>query len=452
MQVFRCKFNFTAERVDVAANLAETPCCGDKVTISAASFAKWNMQVERQGFVHRSIISCYNRRMTEQNQPTKTKICPTCGTRMNVSATRCLVCGRVFAAAASDAAPSPRTSTVQVQVSETDAFRKRPRLPEIRLSLPIAVGLLILIFGVGAGLVFVFMQSAGMVVEPTERPTQTGTPTISPTPTTTYTPTLEMSPTPLAPIEYVVKESDLCNTIAATFNVSIQTIILENNLSASCFLSPGQVLRIPQPTITPTPLATGTLTERQATLAACGSYDYIVNAGDTLMGIALNYGVTTDIIRQYNGLVNDNVVLGAKISIPLCEQVTPGPTATATYPPPYDAPNLLLPADGASYNTSGDTITLQWAGVGTLLENEAYEVNVEDITQGTGRKMVRYVKDTKFIVPVEFRPSDPAPHAIKWYVQPVRQTGSQEDGSPIYSSAGSRSDSRTFIWSGVAIQ
>lgn len=390
--------------------------------------------------------------MTEQNQPTKTKICPTCGTRMNVSATRCLVCGRVFAAAASDAAPSPRTSTVQVQVSETDAFRKRPRLPEIRLSLPIAVGLLILIFGVGAGLVFVFMQSVGMVVEPTERPTQTGTPTISPTPTTTYTPTLEMSPTPLAPIEYVVKEGDLCANIATLFEVHIQTIIMENNLSASCNISPGQTLRIPRPTITPTPMATGTLTERQATLAACGSYDYIVNSGDTLMGIALNYGVTTDIIRQYNGLVNDNVVLGAKISIPLCEQVTPGPTATATYPPPYDAPNLLLPADGASYNTSGDTITLQWAGVGTLLENEAYEVNVEDITQGTGRKMVRYVKDTKFIVPVEFRPSDPAPHAIKWYVQPVRQTGSQEDGSPIYSSAGSRSDSRTFIWSGVAIQ
>ena len=96
-----------------------------------------------------------------------------------------------------------------------------------------------------------------------------------------------------------------------------------------------------------------------------------------------------------------------------------------------------------SYNTFGDPITLQWAGVGTLLENEAYEVNIEDITQGTGRRLVEYVRDTKYIVPITFRPSDPAPHAIKWYVLPVRQTGSQEDGSPIYSSAGSRSDSRT---------
>ena len=32
----------------------------------------------------------------EINQQSRTKICPTCGTRMNESATRCLVCGRTF--------------------------------------------------------------------------------------------------------------------------------------------------------------------------------------------------------------------------------------------------------------------------------------------------------------------------------------------------------------------
>lgn len=175
--------------------------------------------------------------MAEHNQPTKTKICPTCGTRMNASATRCLVCGRVFTGVEPDKAHSARKAAPS---RETDALEKKPRLPEIRLSLPIAIGLLILIFGIGAGLVFMFMQSAGMVIEPTARPTQTGTPTISPTPTTTFTPTLEMSPTPLAPIEYVVKDGDLCSTIAALFNVSIQTIVVENNLSSNCYLSPAQ--------------------------------------------------------------------------------------------------------------------------------------------------------------------------------------------------------------------
>ena len=168
--------------------------------------------------------------------------------------------------------------------------------------------------------------------------------------------------------------------------------------------------------------------------------------------IALNYGVTTDIIRQYNGLTGDIVVAGTTIKIPLCERVTPGPTSTPTTPPPYAAPNLLLPADGTSYNVSGETITLQWAGVGSLLPNEAYEVVVEDVTEGQGRKIINYVTDTKFIVPMDFRPSsDTSPHVIRWYVTPVRQSLSTENGPSSYEPAGARSESRTFIWTGVPV-
>ena len=383
----------------------------------------------------------------DKPQQSKTKICPTCGTRMNESATRCLVCGRVFSVAP-DEPHSPKKS----KINREDPLKKKPRLPEVRLSLPIAIGLIILILLMGGGVVFALLQNTGRVVEPTALPTDTFTPTITFTPTTTYTPTMVMSATPLAPIEYTVKDGDLCSSIAALFNISIQSIVLENNLSSDCYLSPGMVLSLPQPTPTITPFPTGTLTGSEATLAACGSYDYVVGNTDTLFGIALNFGVSTDIIRQYNGLLNDIVVAGSTLHIPLCERVTPGPTSTATNPPPYEAPNLLLPADGSSYNTSGETITLQWAGVGTLLSNEAYEVNIEDITGGSGRKLVDYVTDTKYIVPMSFRPSDPSPHVIKWYVQSVRQSGSQSDGTPIYTSAGSRSDSRTFIWSGVTVQ
>lgn len=383
----------------------------------------------------------------DKPQQSKTKICPTCGTRMNESATRCLVCGRVFTAAADE----PQSSK-KAKINREDSLKKKPRLPEVRLSLPVAIGLLVLILLIGGGVVFALLQNTGRVVEPTALPTDTSTPTITFTPTTTYTPTMVMSATPLAPIAYTVKDGDLCSSIAALFNISIQSIVLENNLSSDCYLSPGMVLSLPQPTPTITPFPTGTLTGSEATLAACGSYDYVVSNTDTLFGIALNFGVSTDIIRQYNGLMNDIVVAGSTLHIPLCERVTPGPTSTATNPPPYEAPNLLLPADGSSYNTSGETITLQWAGVGSLLSNEAYEVNIEDITGGSGRKLVDYVTDTKYIVPMSFRPSDPSPHVIKWYVQSVRQSGSQNDGTPIYTSAGSRSDSRTFIWSGVAVQ
>ncbi len=380
----------------------------------------------------------------------KTKICPTCGTRMNASATRCLVCGRVFS---DDAAQQPASSRSSGHSRKENSGNniKRPRLPEITLSLPIALGLAILILAVGATVVFILLQTQGRVVEPTALPTNTSTSTITPTPTTTYTPTMVMSPTPLAPIEYTVKDGDLCASIAAVFGISVQSIILENNLDANCSLSPGQVLKLPQPTSTPTPLPTGTLTGMEATLAACGSYDYVVQNTDTLFGIALNYGVSTDIIRQYNGLTGDIVVAGSTLKIPLCERVTAGPTSTPTLPPPYSAPNLLLPADGTSYNVSGETITLQWSGVGTLLDNEAYEIDIEDVTEGTGRKLIQYVTDTKFSVPISFRPQDQSPHVIRWYVTTVRQSGSTTDGTPIYESAGARSDSRTFIWSGVAV-
>ena len=382
----------------------------------------------------------------EINQQTRTKICPTCGTRMNESATRCLVCGRTFN---NEQIPAGKNNAAAAK--DSDQIEK-PRLRNVSISLPIFIGLILLLIGIGAAVAFVLLQQTGRVVEPTPLPTATLSPTPTNPPTETPTPTMVMSPTPLAPIEYTVKDGDLCASIAAVFDVSVQSIIMQNNLSASCYLSPGQVLLIPQPTITPTPAPTGTLTSQQATLEACGSYDHLVTNTDTLFGIALNYGVTTDIIRQYNGLTGDIVVAGTTIKIPLCERVTPGPTSTPTTPPPYAAPNLLLPADGTSYNVSGETITLQWAGVGSLLPNEAYEVVVEDVTEGEGRKLINYVTDTKFIVPMDFRPSsDTNPHVIRWYVTPVRQSLSAEGGPSSYEPAGARRDSRTFIWTGVPV-
>lgn len=382
--------------------------------------------------------------MANETPQQRTKICPTCGTRMNESATRCLVCGRTFM-------NEPQMQQNAPQGKQDDGKMKKPRIPEVKLSLPLAIGLFFLILGVGAAVVFLLLQKSGSIVEPTAVPTETFTPMPTNTATITPTATMEMTATPLAPIDYVVKDSDLCASIAALFDVSIQSIVLENNLTADCFLSPGMTLKIPQPTPTATAFPTGTLTSSEATLAACGSYDYVVTNTDTLFGIALNYGVTTDIIKQYNGLTGDIVVVGSTLKIPLCERVTAGPTSTPTNPPPYAAPNLLLPADGMSYNTSGETITLQWAGVGTLLSNEAYEVVLEDVTEGNGRKITEYVTDTKLNVPITFRPSESTPHVIRWWVTPVRQSGSQDDGSAIYEPAGSRSDYRTFIWSGVSV-
>jgi hypothetical protein len=155
-------------------------------------------------------------------------------------------------------------------------------------------------------------------------------------------------------------------------------------------------------------------------------------------------------IKEENGLPGDIVFLGQDLVIPLCKRPTPiGPTATSTPLPPYPAPNLLLPADGAPFTLADETVTLQWASVGTMRASEAYQVTVEDVTDGQGRRLVSYVTDTKYIVPSTFRPNDKNPHVFRWWVTTARKIGSDDAGNPIWESAGAISVARVFTWIGV---
>jgi hypothetical protein len=97
-------------------------------------------------------------------------------------------------------------------------------------------------------------------------------------------------------------------------------------------------------------------------------------------------------------------------------------------------------------------VTLQWASIGTLRDNERYQVTILDVTSGEGLRQTDYVTDTKYIVPTSFRPNDNLAHVIRWWVTTVRQNGVDEQGQPIYISAGALSDERVFSWVGVAIQ
>jgi LysM repeat protein len=372
--------------------------------------------------------------MTIDKKAVKNNACPVCGSRISANATRCLVCGTNLQGQADKVAPKPEIQS--------------PKMPSVTLNLPLAIGLIIVLLAIGAGVVYAFLNQTGMVVEPTTTPTASPTATITVTPTLTLTPTLQPTSTPLPDIEYVVQANDDCLSIAFLFGVSVNSIISKNNLSASCNnLSVGATLLIPQPTPTASPQPTATLSEVDATDAACTQVAYTVGSGDTLSSIADQYDVSIESIKSWNGITSDVVYEGQPLSIPLCERLpTAGPTPTATLPPPYQSPNLLLPVDGAAFTTANDTISLQWASVGTLRENEAYAVTVEDVTEGEGRKIVQYVTDTKFIVPATFRPNANTPHIIRWTVVAVRQTTTGADGKPIYETAGSVSTPRNFIW------
>lgn len=321
-------------------------------------------------------------------------------------------------------------------------------MPELTLSLPVVLGLIILLLAIGAGTVFAVLQSTkpkdAAAALPTGTPTLTTTITL--TPTVTLTPTLQATNTPEPPIEYKVVTNDTCGSIAYNFNVSINSIVLLNNLGQDCILSIGQTLKIPRPTPTPPPAATATLNPTEQASANCQKLDYTVKENDTLGSIAANYGVSQQSIREYNSLGNDIVFLGMILKIPLCEQ-GPKDTPTPTAVPPYAAPNLLLPADGAFFKNAGDIITLQWASIGELRANEAYAVTLEDVTSGNNQPVVQYVTDTKLILPDSVRPTDNDLHIFRWSILPVRQTGTNKDtGQPNWEPAGPVSVQRVFGW------
>jgi len=347
------------------------------------------------------------------------------------------------------------TAKAATKAKSTDTTVQASRMPEITLSLPAALGALVIVLLIGAAVVYFSLQSGitgTTLVEPTVEGTTTATATITPTATELPTGTAIPTETPLPPFDYTVRDGETCGVISATFKVSVQSIIVLNQLSSECFVSVGQTLKIPYPTSTPAPPPTEIPNEATQTAEACEKAPYTVQANDTLSTISFNYNVPVDAIKFYNGLSTDNVFLGQTLLIPLCERfATPGPTPTATLPPPYPAPSLLLPANGAAFTLANDVVTLQWASIGTLRDNEAYQVTIEDVTSGQTR-ITEYVTDTKFIVPSSFRPNDNLAHLIQWWVTTVRQNGVDEQGQPVWVSAGAVSEKRGFTWVGIAVQ
>jgi len=382
--------------------------------------------------------------MSPESNPSKTKVCPTCGTRLSENAIRCLVCGTEFGTQ-----PEPKV------VKKTEKSVQAASLPQLTLSLPAAIGSLLAVIVLAAGLTFFLVPKDPQSFSNAETSTPTETPTPSLTPTITQpateTPTATLQP----PFEYTVSVNDgSCSQIAFNFNINVQSIIITNNLPSSCPISVGQVLKIPYPTPTIPPPPTNTPPSADATRIACETVPITVQENDTLSSIAANYAVSMAAIKEFNGLTTDNVFLGQTILIPLCERAPDPnkPTPTATLPPPYPAPNLLLPADGAAFTLANDVVTLQWASVGVLRDGEAYQVIIEDVTSNQTRRITDYVTDTKYIVPTSFRPKDNVAHVLRWWVIPVLQSGVDEQGQPIWIASGAASERRVFTWVGVAVQ
>ena len=377
---------------------------------------------------------------TDKNQK-NTKICPVCGTKLSESATRCLVCGTQLNATAA--------------VSKNGATQPKRTVSELRLSLPLAIilGSLFLIL-IGVLAFFIFRPDPAptdglLTSTPTE--TQALNPTYTLTPTHTLTPTPAPTNTPEPPLQVTVQAGQYCSTFAGLYDVSQESIRVLNNLGADCALSEGMTLMIPRPTVTPSPAPSATIdmTAESDPFLDCEYDSVVVSAETTLFGLSTSYNVPMEEIRAFNGMTNDILRQGETIKVPLCNRrAFNAPTPTPTNRPPYPAPSLLLPASGAAFGSTANSVALQWSSVADLRNNELYRVTVQDLTSETEKILVQYVRDTKFILPATFRPIDTNPHIIQWSVVVARQSSTGAD-NPTYIDAGASSEKRVFSWTGT---
>jgi LysM repeat protein len=156
-----------------------------------------------------------------------------------------------------------------------------------------------------------------VVIIPVSSPVVADTPTIEPTPTST--PAFATAP-------YTVQPGDSVSTIAEQFGTTSQ-VIREMNLLTTDALQVGQVLRVPNTS------AAGTTASADPVPA--GPYEYAVQAGDTLLSIAIEFGVSANDIIAANTLSNpNNLFVGQTIIIPNY-QPQPAPTPIPAVPYEY---------------------------------------------------------------------------------------------------------------------
>ncbi len=375
--------------------------------------------------------------------------CPECHAIVAADAEACEHCGALFS--------QPATS---------DGPQADGRAWTSRLTTALETLLIVAILGSLIGAVWLMRsgESAqpaalpGPRPTPTPLPTSTATYTRTPTPTSTATPTVTPTATPSFYV-HVVEAGDTLIGIALQYGVLLETILEANNMSEDDLLHIGQELIIPLgpevdlPTATPTRLPS----------AGFNVITHTIQAGDTLLGLAIEYDTTVADLVEANGLSGPDEILsiGQVLVIP-GQAPTPtsvAPTLTATLTPtrtplpsptPIEpsltprfslpAPVLLGPPDDAL--VEGEAVLLNWVSVGLLSDDAWYVVRLRTARPGEAEvTREAWVKATAWRIPEDLAPESGTTQRYRWDVTVVRRTGEE-----VSEALSPRSEIRTFRW------
>ena len=165
-------------------------------------------------------------------------------------------------------------------------------------------------------------------------------------PPTVTPPRPTASPTP---IQYTVQEGDTLFVIALNYGVTVEAIAAANQIDNPELIHPGQVLVIPTGPLPPR--AAAAVTRSGAGTAAPGTY--IVQSGDSLFAIALEYGITVESIVVANQIKNPEFIRPGQVLViptePLAQPQlaitqTPVKPGSAATPPPL--PQVQVAVNG----------------------------------------------------------------------------------------------------------
>lgn len=317
-------------------------------------------------------------------------------------------------------------------------------------------------------------------------PTSTATNTPPPTPTPTDT------GTPAPCIQRIVAGGSLIGAITNCGYTSLDimpTVMALNNITDPAALQLGQEIVIPWPTPTFDPNAPTASAQNpaQPSVAMVSASDNLlqvdssiqafaptptptlppgvmwhnVQAGDNIITIAVQYNANAKTLSELNPEVDfARCEFGERFGGPQCLvqlragqllrvpaptptptlSPTPDPNATATptATPTYNEPNIVSPANRAFFSAR-ELITLRWIPSATLRANEAYRIDVTDLTTNT--VYTAFTTDISFLVPLEWQGRDAQRHEYSWTVGIV----SQDDLNTITF----QTQPRLFVWQGL---
>ncbi|MBP8000738.1 MAG: LysM peptidoglycan-binding domain-containing protein [Chloroflexi bacterium] len=282
-------------------------------------------------------------------------------------------------------------------------------------------------------------------------PTETTTPTDAPTTTLTPAPTPTLQP----PQNHVVAEGETLFTLGFRYNVTSDSIAELNGLGTNANIIINQTLLIPWPTATPPlePVLVEIDGQFFAADASACTNPYIIQEGDSLVGIGNTQGVDFRVIIAANRLTETSVIQpGDSLCLPEVEflgseaPATPGPSPTPGPTPIPDGPQLLYPIDETAISDPETVIALQWVTVKDLASNEWYMVEIVDLTDVDSHPHRAFTRHTSFQLPGEWRPLDDGAHRYQWRVTIVNVSGRRDDGGFIYAPIGASSAPEHFTW------